>query len=72
MEQWLQATDLDKEKDRLAAQNTNSQPDPGITSSEFDQFLEARAKVADTLPPAQASQNHQTKMEDAENTMFAL
>ncbi|XP_022092304.1 TOM1-like protein 2 isoform X2 [Acanthaster planci] len=71
MEKWLNATDLEKANDGLAAQNTNSQEEAGITSSEFDQFLEARAKAADTLP-SQTSQTRQNKMEEAENTMFAL
>ncbi len=73
MEKWLNATDLEKENDGLAAQNTNSQPDGGITSSEFDQFLETRAKAADTLPaPNHTNQSRQTKMEETDNTMFAL
>ncbi|XP_033630068.1 TOM1-like protein 2 [Asterias rubens] len=73
MEKWLNATDLDKENDGLAAQNTNAQPDGGITSSEFDQFLETRAKAADTLPPPNHNNtSRQTKMEETDNTMFAL
>ena len=40
--------------------------------SEFDQFLETRAKAADTLPPNHTSDTHQTKMEETDNTMFAL
>ncbi|XP_071477318.1 TOM1-like protein 2 isoform X2 [Diadema antillarum] len=84
VEQWLTASDLSKEQDDYAAANTNA-ADGGITSSEFDKFLQERAKAADTLraadnvgthsnvmAPASSSQNRQMQMNETENNMFAL
>ncbi|CAN9505883.1 unnamed protein product [Ophioblennius macclurei] len=53
----------------------------GVTSEEFDKFLEERAKVADTLPsppdanpsqPARAPSGSQKKAERTEDALFAL
>lgn len=86
MEQWLTDSDLSKAQDTYAAANTNSDDvdDPGISSSEFDKFLQERAQVGETLPtanigshsnvtaPASTQQNRQMQMNEAENNMFAL
>ncbi|XP_030263232.1 TOM1-like protein 2 isoform X4 [Sparus aurata] len=65
-------------------QNTGGKGDAaeeGVTSEEFDKFLEERAKVADTLPsppganpahPARAPSSSQKKAERTEDALFAL
>ncbi|XP_063961546.1 TOM1-like protein 2 isoform X1 [Lytechinus pictus] len=85
MEQWLTASDLSKAQDSYAAANTNSDGgDAGISSTEFDKFLQDRAQVGATLPtanigshsnvtaPASTQQNRQMQLNETDNTMFAL
>ncbi|XP_034633797.1 target of Myb protein 1 isoform X2 [Trachemys scripta elegans] len=68
IEQWL-STDVGEETEEAK----------GVTSEEFDKFLEERAKVADQLPalpspragPPAASSPHR-KQEKEDDTMFAL
>lgn len=77
VEAWLTASDLSKPADTLAAANTNqTSQDGGISSTEFDKFLQERAKAAESLPERAPAPNNrsgrQLQMEEAENTMFAL
>ncbi|XP_071813624.1 TOM1-like protein 2 isoform X1 [Apostichopus japonicus] len=76
VEAWLTASDLSKPADTLAAANINQSADGGISSTEFDKFLQERAKAADTLPERAPVPNNrsgrQLQMEESENTMFAL
>ncbi|XP_028267399.1 TOM1-like protein 2 isoform X2 [Parambassis ranga] len=65
-------------------QNTGGKGDPaeeGVTSEEFDKFLEERAKAADSLPsppganpahPARAPSGSHKKAERTEDALFAL
>ncbi|XP_074864320.1 target of Myb1 membrane trafficking protein isoform X2 [Carettochelys insculpta] len=68
IEQWL-STDVGEE----------TEDTKGITSEEFDKFLEERAKVADQLPTlpnppvaAPATSGSHRKQEKEDDTMFAL
>ncbi|XP_075794178.1 target of Myb1 membrane trafficking protein isoform X1 [Pelodiscus sinensis] len=68
IEQWL-STDVGEE----------TEDGKGVTSEEFDKFLEERAKVADQLPTlpsphagAPAASGPHRKQEKEEDTMFAL
>lgn len=83
VEAWLQASDLSKPADTLAAANTNQSSEEGISSTEFDKFLQERAMAAENLPTLNDSNNARTpapgnhsgrqlQMEETENTMFAL
>lgn len=83
VEAWLQASDLSKPADTLAAANTNQSAEEGISSTEFDKFLQERAMAAENLPTLNDSNNARTpapgnrsgrqlQMEETENTMFAL
>ncbi|XP_053468591.1 TOM1-like protein 2 isoform X2 [Ictalurus furcatus] len=77
-----QSTVMDDIEEWLGADVKGDEPEEGVTSEEFDKFLEERAKVADTvLPspptgepsvPVSAPSSSRKKAERTEDNLFAL
>uniref|UniRef100_A0A671Y014 Target of myb1 like 2 membrane trafficking protein n=1 Tax=Sparus aurata TaxID=8175 RepID=A0A671Y014_SPAAU len=76
-----QSSVMDDIEEWLCADVKGDAAEEGVTSEEFDKFLEERAKVADTLPsppganpahPARAPSSSQKKAERTEDALFAL
>ncbi|XP_036944880.1 TOM1-like protein 2 isoform X1 [Acanthopagrus latus] len=76
-----QSSVMDDIEEWLCADVKGDAAEEGVTSEEFDKFLEERAKVADTLPsppganpahPARAPGGSQKKAERTEDALFAL
>ncbi|KAF4092821.1 hypothetical protein AMELA_G00024970 [Ameiurus melas] len=73
---------MDDIEEWLGADVKGDEPEEGVTSEEFDKFLEERAKVADTvLPspptgepsiPVSAPSSSRKKAERTEDNLFAL
>uniref|UniRef100_A0A672G1G8 Target of myb1 like 2 membrane trafficking protein n=1 Tax=Salarias fasciatus TaxID=181472 RepID=A0A672G1G8_SALFA len=76
-----QSSVMDDIEEWLCADVKGDGAEEGVTSEEFDKFLEERAKAADTLPsppdanpshPARAPSGSQKKAERTEDALFAL
>ncbi|XP_071329888.1 TOM1-like protein 2 isoform X2 [Trachinotus anak] len=76
-----QSSVMDDIEEWLCADVKGDAAEEGVTSEEFDKFLEERAKVADTLPsppganpahPARAPGGSHKKAERTEDALFAL
>ncbi|XP_053193724.1 TOM1-like protein 2 isoform X1 [Scomber japonicus] len=76
-----QSSVMDDIEEWLCADVKGDVAEEGVTSEEFDKFLEERAKVADTLPsppganpphPARAPSGSHKKAERTEDALFAL
>ncbi|XP_041672614.1 TOM1-like protein 2 isoform X1 [Cheilinus undulatus] len=76
-----QSSVMDDIEEWLCADVKGDTSEEGVTSADFDKFLEERAKAADTLPsppgtdpaqPARAPAGSQKKAERTEDTLFAL
>eukprot|EP00064_Thunnus_orientalis_P002944 superscaffoldBa00000232_g2952 len=76
-----QSSVMDDIEEWLCADVKGDVPEEGVTSEEFDKFLEERAKVADTLPsppganpahPVRAPSGSHKKAERTEDALFAL
>ncbi|XP_073350913.1 TOM1-like protein 2 isoform X3 [Pagrus major] len=76
-----QSSVMDDIEEWLCADVKGDAAEEGVTSEEFDKFLEERAKAADTLPsppgaipahPARAPSGSQKKAERTEDALFAL
>ncbi|XP_023140605.2 TOM1-like protein 2 isoform X1 [Amphiprion ocellaris] len=77
-----QSSVMDDIEEWLCADVKGDAAEEGVTSEEFDKFLEERAKAADTLPsppganpsshPARAAGGSQKKAERTEDALFAL
>nr|XP_057905012.1 TOM1-like protein 2 isoform X7 [Doryrhamphus excisus] len=74
-----QSSVMDDIEEWLCADVKGDTADEGVTSEEFDKFLEERAKVVDTSPPgaspahpAPAPVGSQKKAERTEDALFAL
>ncbi|XP_077388692.1 TOM1-like protein 2 isoform X3 [Festucalex cinctus] len=74
-----QSSVMDDIEEWLCADVKGDPPDEGVTSEEFDKFLEERAKASDTSPPgdnpahpARAPVGSHKKAERTEDALFAL
>ncbi|XP_057717625.1 TOM1-like protein 2 isoform X2 [Corythoichthys intestinalis] len=74
-----QSSVMDDIEEWLCADVKGDPPDEGVTSEEFDKFLEERAKTSDTSPPednpahpARAPVGSHKKQERTEDALFAL
>ncbi|XP_018548998.1 TOM1-like protein 2 [Lates calcarifer] len=76
-----QSSVMDDIEEWLCADVKGDAAEEGVTSEEFDKFLEERAKAADTLPsppganpahPARAPGGSHKKAERTEDALFAL
>ncbi|KAG9264367.1 TOM1-like protein 2 isoform X2 [Astyanax mexicanus] len=77
-----QSSVMDDIEEWLCADVIGDKPEEGVTSEEFDKFLEERAKAADTAlpshprrdpsPPMSAPSSSRKKAERTEDTLFAL